>query len=162
MSTSVFSEGTRGRCRLCSGYCQPICCSSTPLRLRELDPNNPSTVPLRQDCLTEANASSFRSTKFHIGLHVLQCTLVMFYFASLPLNSCSVLFLMLLLKRVGWVKGICRTASKQQHHVCLRETRCWRTQLMSCVQRQSSAILIRQHWGWGQQSRRKQTKLKSQ
>lgn len=43
-----------------------------------------------------------------------------------------------------------------------RDKMLWRTQLMSCVQRQSSAILIRQHWGWGQQSRRKQTKLKSQ
>lgn len=139
MSTSVFSEGTRGRCRLCSGYCQPICCSSTHLRLRELDPNNPSTVPLRQDCLTEANASSFRSTRFHIELYVLQCTLVMFYFASLPLNSCSVLFLMLLLKRVGWVKGICRTASKQQHHVCLRETRC-SGELSSCLVSKDKAL----------------------
>lgn len=40
----------------------------------------------------------------------------------LPLNSCSVVPQMLLLKRVGWVRGMCRTAPKQ-HHVYPRETR---------------------------------------
>lgn len=47
--------------------------------------------------------------------------LVKFYFASLPLNSCSVLFQVLLLKRVGWLKVICRTAPKQQHHTSERD-----------------------------------------